>query len=45
MDEYSASYYIISSHVTRFVEGSNHIWYKRLKCITLPRELVIYRCK
>ncbi|MDY6271593.1 MAG: hypothetical protein SPL43_09435 [Prevotella sp.] len=43
MDEYSASYYIISSHVTRFVEGSSHIWYKRLKCITLPRELVIYR--
>lgn len=43
MDEYSASYYIISSHATRFVEGSNHIWYKRLKCITLPRELVIYR--
>ena len=43
MDEYSASYYIISSHVTRFVEGSSHIWYKRLKCIILPRELVIYR--
>lgn len=40
MDEYSASYYIISSHVSRFVEGSSHIWYRRLKLITLPRELV-----
>ena len=33
MDEYSASYYFISSH----------IWYERLKVITLPRELVIWK--
>ncbi len=42
MDEYSASYYIISSHTTRIVEGSPKVWYSRLKLITLPRNLVIY---
>lgn len=42
MDEYSASYYIISSHTTRRVEGSPKVWYSRLKLITLPRELVVY---
>ena len=42
MDEYTASYYIISSHTQRHVAGSPHIWYQRLKVITLPRELVIY---
>lgn len=40
MDEYRASYYIISSHTQKHVAGSNRIWYERLKVITLPRELV-----
>ncbi len=40
MDEYSASYYIISSLVQRRMPGSNRIWYNRLKVITLPRHLV-----
>jgi hypothetical protein len=42
MDEYTASYYIISSHTQKHVAGSSRIWYQRLKVITLPRELVIY---
>ena len=42
MDEYRASYYIISSHTQRQVAGSSRIWYQRLKVITLPRELVSY---
>ena len=41
MDEYTASYYIISGHTQKRFEGSNRIWYERLKVITLPRELVI----
>jgi hypothetical protein len=41
MDEYSASYYIISSHTQKHIEGSSRIWYQRLKVITLPRELVV----
>lgn len=41
MDEYTASYYIISSHTQKHFEGSNRIWYERLKNITLPRELVV----
>ena len=41
MDEYTASYYIISSHTQRHVVGSSRIWYQRLKVITLPRELII----
>lgn len=45
MDEYTASYYIISSHTQRHVAGSSRIWYQRLKVITLPRELVIYEEK
>ena len=40
MDEYTASYYIISSHTQKHVAGSSRIWYERLKVITLPRELV-----
>ena len=39
MDEYSASYYIISS-TRRVIPGSAKIWYSRQKLITLPRELV-----
>ena len=41
MDEYTASYYIISSHTQKHFEGSTRIWYERLKIITLPRELVV----
>ena len=41
MDEYTASYYIISGHTQKRFKGSNRIWYERLKVITLPRELVI----
>lgn len=42
MDEYRASYYIISSHKKKHFTGSSRIWYERLKVITLPRELVIF---
>jgi hypothetical protein len=42
MDEYRASYYIISSHTQKHIAGSSRVWYERLKVITLPRELVIY---
>ena len=41
MDEYTASYYIISSHTQKHIVGSNRIWYERLKVIRLPRELVV----
>ena len=41
MDEYTASYYIISSHTQKHIAGSNRIWYERLKVVTLPRELVV----
>lgn len=41
MDDYSASYYIISSHNRRHFSNSERIWYERLKIITLPRHLVI----
>jgi hypothetical protein len=41
MDEYVASYYIISGHTQKHVAGSSRVWYERLKVITLPRELVI----
>ena len=42
MDEYTASYYIISSHTQKHIAGSSRIWYERLKVITLPRELVVH---
>jgi hypothetical protein len=38
MDEYVASYYIISGHTQKHIVG--RVWYERLKVITLPRELV-----
>ena len=41
MDEYTASYYIISGHTQKHIAGSTRIWYERLKVITLPRELVV----
>ena len=40
MDEYAASYYIISGHARRYIAGSDRVWYNRLKVITLPRHLV-----
>ena len=42
MDEYTASYYFISSHTQKHIVGSSRIWYERLKIITLPRELVYF---
>lgn len=42
MDEYTATYYIISGHTKKHIEGSTRIWYERLKIITLPRELVAW---
>ena len=42
MDEYTASYYFISSHTQKHFVGSSRIWYERLKVITLPRDLVIW---
>ena len=41
MDEYTASYYIISGHVQKRIAGSNRIWYERLETISLPRDLVV----
>lgn len=40
-DEYVASYYIINGHTQKRFNGSSRTWYKRLKVITLPRELII----
>lgn len=40
MDSYQLSYYAISKHSVRQVEGSPRIWYDRRRTITLPRELV-----
>ena len=42
IDEYSAGYYIISGHMAFNVKYSNRVWYKRLKVISLPRNLVVY---
>lgn len=42
MDEYSASYYVISGHTKKHVAGSHRTWFERLKVITLPRHLVQY---
>ena len=41
MDEYTASYYIISGHTQKHIEGSSRVWYERLKVITLPREYLV----
>ena len=43
MDEYTASYYFISSHTQKHISGTSHVWYERLKVITLPRQLVVNR--
>lgn len=42
MDDYSASYYIISSRSEQIDPSSPRRWYRRLKVITLPRNLVEY---
>ena len=42
MDDYSASYYIISSQSERIDPTSPRRWFRRLKVITLPRNLVVY---
>lgn len=41
-DEYTAQYYIISSRMEQPISSTGKIWYKRLKVIKLPRELVCY---
>ena len=43
MDEYTASYYFISSHTQKHISGTSHVWYERLKVITLPRQPVVNR--
>ncbi len=45
MDIYTANFYIVSSHTQKHVEGSNKIWYERLKVITLPRNMVVWESK
>lgn len=40
MDQYQLSYYTISSHTQRHIDGSSRVWFERKKTITLPRELV-----
>lgn len=42
MDDYSASYYIIDSQAQQFIADSPRKWFRRLKAIKLPRELVVY---
>lgn len=42
MDEYSASYYIIGSKAQRIGQASARRWFRRLKVIALPRELVLW---
>ena len=42
MDQYTANFYIVSSHTQKHVEGSKKIWYERLKVITLPRNMVVW---
>lgn len=43
MDEYSASYYIISGHARIHSPQTIKTWYKRLKVINLPRHLVVIK--
>ncbi len=41
MDQYTANYYIVSSHTKKHIAGSTKTWFERLKVINLPRELVV----
>lgn len=43
MDEYSTSYYIIDSQAQQVVADSPRKWFRRIKAIRLPRELVIFQ--
>ena len=43
MDEYSASYYIISGHARIDSPTTTKTWYKRLQVINLPRHLVVIK--
>ena len=45
MDEYSASYYIISGHARIDSPTTTKTWYKRLKGINLPRHLVVIKAQ
>ena len=36
MDEYTASYYIISGHTQKHISGTNRIWYERRKISHCP---------
>lgn len=45
MDEYTLCYYAISSHTDRRFTSSKRVWFKRLKVINLPRELVTIKAK
>ena len=45
MDEYSASYYIISGHARIDSPQTTKTWYKRLKVIILPRHLVVIKAQ
>lgn len=40
MDEYTLSYYAISSHADCRFGSSQRVWFRRLKVINLPRSLV-----
>jgi hypothetical protein len=42
MDDYSASYFIIDSQAQQMVADSPRKWFRRLKAIKLPRELVTF---
>jgi len=42
LDEYVATYYVISGHSRLTVLGDSKVWFKRNKVITLPRHLVCY---
>ena len=45
MDEYAASYYIISGHARIDSSTTTKTWYKRLKVINLPRHLVVFKAQ
>lgn len=42
MDEYTATYYIIGSHKEQPISTTGKVWFKRLKVIKLPRNMVVY---
>lgn len=43
LDEYTASYYIISGRSQLPLQGSGKMWFRRLKVINLPRDLVVWQ--